>query len=83
MGDDVENRKKFIQESVFAKTEVESRGPFYNSAFELTQDETETVIDEDLSDDEREMMKKELEQSLDEYEPEQEFLSALEKFQFS
>lgn len=82
MGDDVENRKKFIQEVVFSETKVESRGPFYNNAFDLEEDEMETDLN-DLTDDEKAIMEKELEMSLDEYEPEQEFLAALEKFEFS
>ncbi|MHA2099983.1 MAG: DNA gyrase/topoisomerase IV subunit B [Candidatus Kariarchaeaceae archaeon] len=76
MGDDVLYRKKFIEEDVFEETELSSRGPFYDSAFNIADDDSE----EDLQDTEREIMETDIEASLDEYVPEQELLAAFEQY---
>ncbi|MFV2014833.1 MAG: hypothetical protein ACC656_05370, partial [Candidatus Heimdallarchaeota archaeon] len=76
MGDDVEFRKKYIEEDVFEETNLTSRGPFYDSAFDIEGEEDT----EDLEDTERELMKVDIEASLDEYIPEQELLAAFDRY---
>ncbi|MCE7737310.1 MAG: hypothetical protein GPJ54_20645 [Candidatus Heimdallarchaeota archaeon] len=74
MGDDVVFRKKYIEEDVFEETGLTSRGPFYDGAF-LVADEEEHL---DLDDSEKELMQEEA--SIDEYIPEQELLAAFDKY---
>ncbi len=75
MGDEVEDRKKFIQNEVFVETEVSSRGEFYDVAFDINGDE-----DVPLSEQEQELLEKDFETSFDEYEPIDQALAALEFF---
>ncbi|OLS21099.1 MAG: DNA gyrase subunit B [Candidatus Heimdallarchaeota archaeon LC_2] len=77
MGDDVVFRKKYIEEEVFEETGFTSRGPFYDNAFQTTDEEDHLALD----DSERELLKEEA--SLDEYIPEQELLAAFDKYMSS
>ncbi|MHA2402089.1 MAG: toprim domain-containing protein, partial [Candidatus Kariarchaeaceae archaeon] len=80
MGSEVEDRKNFIQNDVFVETDPKSRGKFYEIAFTVD----ESMDDEPMSDQEKELVEKEIESVFDEYEPvDRELIAALEEFQFS
>ena len=56
MGDDVDFRRKYIQEDVFEETELNSRGPFYDLAFGVEskdddEDDALDIADSDIGED--------------------------------
>lgn len=67
MGENVEPRKEFIKNQVFKETGLEKRGQFYEIAFsEMVEQDDDMVDDEEF----------------DEFDPEKDFLDALENFEF-
>jgi DNA gyrase subunit B len=78
MGDDVEDRKKFIQDEVFSDTGDSTRGEFYNIGFQNDVDDSDRI----LSKDEQEIVDQEVDSGLDEYFPFDDLLSELEDLDF-
>ncbi|MDH5402163.1 MAG: DNA gyrase subunit B [Candidatus Heimdallarchaeota archaeon] len=79
MGDEVDARKEYIQQEVFQEVNVENKGDFYNVAFIEDLLDTEDII-ELVDETEKELMKMEIEEEFDEYDPE--LVASLEKFRF-
>lgn len=84
MGDDVTPRKEFIRDVVFKQVGLEKKGEFFDIAFaeSIEQQEEMGSEDADVLVMQEEFEKKQIEEDFDEYNPEQEFIDALEGLEF-